>query len=486
MAVSMTIEERQARITEITARQQELDTEYRGQTFPDDQRTEFEGLAAERVEHETACAELEQRMAYLAEEAEKPEQREPGAHFQVRRSGVARGEDIYDLTTIRSSFSDPTQARTELHDRARRSLETAIFADTRIRREDGQEHVERLLDRDSKDGELGRLILTTGSPRYRSQFRKFLAGQISQDAMKDETRAFGTGTTGIPIPYTLDPTLVPVSNSVVNPLRAISKNVQLVGSNEWRGLTAAAITASRVSAETEATDNTPTLAQPTIATSKAHCFVPFDIEAGQDWANMDSEMARLIADAKDDEEATAFATGNGTPPNPSGVVTGATGTTAASTGLTITAANLYSLEAALAPRARPHAQWIANRTMYNIIRGLDTAGGAQLWVRIGDQVANAPRSEDGNGNTGLRLLGYPVNELSTMQSTVVNATKIMVLGNFQYFCIVDRVGLTIELVPHIFGATARYPIGQRGFYAYWRNGSKVLDPVGFRALTGTT
>jgi HK97 family phage major capsid protein len=79
-----------------------------------------------------------------------------------------------------------------------------------------------------------------------------------------------------------------------------------------------------------------------------------------------------------------------------------------------------------------------------------------------------------------------VNELSTMQSTVVNATKIMILGNFQYFKIVDRVGLTIELVPHIFGATSRYPIGQRGFYAYWRNGSKVLDPVGFRALTGTT
>jgi hypothetical protein len=52
--------------------------------------------------------------------------------------------------------------------------------------------------------------------------------------------------------------------------------------------------------------------------------------------------------------------------------------------------------------------------MYNIIRALDTAGGAQLWLRIGDGIRNNPASEGGNGNTGLRLLGYPVNELSTM------------------------------------------------------------------------
>ncbi len=90
------------------------------------------------------------------------------------------------------------------------------------------------------------------------------------------------------------------------------------------------------------------------------------------------------------------------------------------------------------------------------------------------------------GNTGLRLLGYPVNELSTMSATVVNATKIMLLGDFSYFKIVDRVGMTVELVPHLFGATSRYPTGQRGFYAYWRNGSKVLSASAFRALTGTT
>jgi hypothetical protein len=159
MAVSMTIEERQARITEIRARQTELDTEYRGMTFTDDAKAEFEQLASERAEHESAIAELEQRAAYLQDQAGEERNREGGAHFQTRRSGVARGDDIYDLTTIRSSFANPAQARAELHDRAKRSIEGATFADPRVRRDHAQEHIERLLERDSDDGELGRLIL---------------------------------------------------------------------------------------------------------------------------------------------------------------------------------------------------------------------------------------------------------------------------------------------------------------------------------------
>lgn len=197
-------------------------------------------------------------------------------------------------------------------------------------------------------------------------------------------------------------------------------------------------------------------------------------------------MTRLLADAKDDEEATSFATGTGTPPAPFGVLTGATGTTAASTGLTITAANLKALEVALAPRWRPRAQFVANRAMYHVISGLDTQGGANLWVRIGDGLRNSPASAGGNGNTGYSLLGYPANELSSMSATIVNNTKIMLLGDFSMFKIVDRVGMQIDLIPHLFGGTNRYPTGQRGLYAYWRNGSKVLDANAFRALTGTT
>lgn len=480
----MSIEEIDARVTEIRSRLTELDTEYRGQVLPDDQRAEWNTLNEEKDNLDELREELEARSQRVAELAGSESHQERGASFHTSRPGVVKGDDIYDLTTIRSSFTDPEAATRELHDRAKRSLENATFADDRVSREDAQAHVERLLaTRDSKDGDLGRLILQTGSPTYMRTFRKYLAGT---PLSSDEQRAFALTTTGLPVPYTLDPTVVPVSNSVVNPLRAISSVEQIVGTNEWRGLTAAAITASRASEGAEATDNTPTLAQPTITASKVHAFVPFSIESGQDWGGMAPTIASLLADAKDDEEATAFATGDGNAPNPFGVITGATNTTDADSGLSISRAALTRLEGALAPRFRPRAQFIANRAMYSIIRGLDTAGGSDLWVRIGDGLQNSPASIGGNGNTGHTVLGYPANELSTMTGTVTNGAKVMVLGDFSYFKIIDRVGMSIEVIPHLFGGIANYPTGQRGFYAHWRNGSKVLSASAFRTLLGKT
>jgi hypothetical protein len=37
----------------------------------------------------------------------------------------------------------------------------------------------------------------------------------------------------------------------------------------------------------------------------------------------------------------------------------------------------------------------------------------------------------------------------------------------------DRLGMSFEIVPHLFGATNRFPTGQRGGYAIWRNDGRV-------------
>jgi HK97 family phage major capsid protein len=114
-----------------------------------------------------------------------------------------------------------------------------------------------------------------------------------------------------------------------------------------------------------------------------------------------------------------------------------------------------------------------------------------LWLRVGELMANNPRSDGGNGNTGLRLLGYPVNELSTCPATVVNGVKDILLGDFSMYKIIDRVGMNLELVSNLTqqataGTGFGMPTGQRGIFAWWRNGAKVLDAVAFRAGTGTT
>jgi HK97 family phage major capsid protein len=302
----------------------------------------------------------------------------------------------------------------------------------------------------------------------------------------EEQRALGLGATvgGQAVPFTLDPTIIPTSNSVVNPTRALARIEQIVGSNTWNGISSGAIAASRVAEATAASDNSPTMAAPTATVTKAHAFVPYSVEIEEDWVGMENELARLFQDAKDDEEGAAFVTGSGAGVNPQGFVTGTTATVAAATGLTVTAANCYALEAALAPRFRPNESFVANRGIYNVIRGIDTAGGAALWLYISQGLATQAPTP---GNTGATLLGRGAWEASAMQATVVNATKILIVGDFNYFLILDRIGLHIEMIPFLFGAAqGNLPVGQRGIYAWWRNTSKVLSASAFVAMTGTT
>jgi hypothetical protein len=69
-----------------------------------------------------------------------------------------------------------------------------------------------------------------------------------------------------------------------------------------------------------------------------------------------------------------------------------------------------------------------------------------------------------------------------MTSTMATTNKIAIYGDFSNFLIADRIGGTIELIPHLFGATSRFPMGQRGLYYYWRVGSDVLVQNAFRYL----
>ena len=78
--------------------------------------------------------------------------------------------------------------------------------------------------------------------------------------------------------------------------------------------------------------------------------------------------------------------------------------------------------------------------------------------------------------------GYPAYEASPMSGTITSGSQVLVQGDFRQFLIVDRVGMGIELVPHLFGATNRYPTGQRGILAIWFNNSHVLATNAFRLL----
>jgi len=138
------------------------------------------------------------------------------------------------------------------------------------------------------------------------------------------------------------------------------------------------------------------------------------------------------------------------------------------------------VEEALGPRFRPRAQWLANRFTYNKARQFDTAGGSGVWLPSlqASLASDVPRG----GNTGYELIGYAANEDSAMAAALTTGSKIAVLGDPRYYIIVDRIGMDIEVIPHLFGATNRFPTGQRGFYAFWRNNANVISANAFRVL----
>jgi HK97 family phage major capsid protein len=92
---------------------------------------------------------------------------------------------------------------------------------------------------------------------------------------------------------------------------------------------------------------------------KASVFVPFSIEAGQDIAGLQGELATGIQDAKDDLEALEFTTGVGTTVHPQGLLVGATSTTSTAATGAFVIGDLYSLEQSLPPRFRPRASLVA-------------------------------------------------------------------------------------------------------------------------------
>jgi HK97 family phage major capsid protein len=478
-------------IEEDKARVREIDTTYAGQFLADDSDDGKDWAERNKRidDNQRTVVQIERRERRLVELSGKPENREEGVSFHTSPASAVRGEDIYDLSTVRSSVTDPAQQGKELRDRALRSVESAHIAEVDQHDDAARSkaRIDALLRKtDSPDGRFARYLLAVGSPTYKRAFTKYLATGDAAMMNRAEQSAWSTGqmayramsltaaSGGYAVPYELDTTILNTNNGVINPIRSLAR-VKQTTVDEWRGITSTGITASYVAEASESTDNSPTLAQPVVSTERAHAFVPFSIEIGMDYSALQDDMTELFRDAKDVLEAGKFVSGTGTN-EPFGVLTGTTTTVAAATGLTVTLANLYALKNALPPRYRNsgRAAFLANVAILDRFRQFDTVGSsAAIW---------ADSLQDG---TPARLLGYPVFEASEISAAIVNAVKIAVFGDFSRYMILDRVGLTVEVLPHLLGANRR-PTGERGLYAYWRNGAKVLDANAFRAITGTT
>ncbi len=480
----VTIDGLETRQAEIKARITELDTEYAGRSIKanPDAQGEWNDLNTEHEANVELLDELRARFDRINVLARNGST-EDGTPQARARSSRAAGEsrtpnDIFDLAEYRNRSRSHEDMVGLMRDGAKRFVETMRPAHERANREDAQADVERMLETiDGDEGKLSMHILSTGSVLYERSFSKWLKnGHLDGHTVEERQalqRAASLTTTagGFAVPVTLDPTIIKTSNGQINPLREISRTTTITG-NTWYGVSSAGITVAYANEATEASDGAPVLDQPIAHVEKWQALVPFSIEIGEDWAGFQTEMAGLISDGRDLNDCTQFTTGLGHASHvPQGYLVGATLVVSTAGASALAVGDLYLAKNALPPRFRQNASWVAEGTALDKVRQFDTAGGASLWAQLG---ADRPPV----------LLGKNAYENSAMSSAITTTgSTIVTYGDFsQGFIIIDKVGMSVELVPHLLATANNLPNGQRALYAYGRSTSLVLTNTAFRSI----
>ncbi|VBA60496.1 phage major capsid protein [Mycobacterium attenuatum] len=406
---------------------------------------------------------------------------------ELRTEGGANGMHTLNGEQ-RSPYDEDRPAPDRQRDRAMRVLERAVRGGTMQAR--GAETVERLVTTGAPQSRswASRWAAAAGDQNYLRAFAKKVAnpemGQTLWTAEEAEAwraaaqvqaeRAMGAVdvTGGFLIPAQLDPAILLSSSGSVNPLRQMARVVQTIG-DVWHGVSSEGVTAEWLDEAAEVADASPTLSQPAVPCYKGAAWVPFSIEIEGDGAGFVTEVSRLLLDSVEQLTAAAYVGGSGTG-QPTGFIPALTEVaTYAVSGVgseTVVAADAYALQSALPARFQPNSAFAANLTTINVLRQAETAAGALKFPALQD---NPPML------CGRRM--WEVSNMDTVNAAVTATSYPLVLGDWSQFLITDRVGSTVELVPHVFGA-GRRPTGQRGFFAWFRTGSDVLVDNAFRVL----
>lgn len=489
-----TREDKASRVAELEAALSRMAVEYPG-VMPSDAQERWD---ADNKERDTLTADIE---AWDARVARVESFAGKATHADVPRGADGRAipnqinrkseTDIFDF--YRPDQERTPEARVQMwRDNAMRAIEGARYPTNDDKRT--RDRVADLLDHhDSPDQDLARRIIATGSPLYRRAFEKIIKGRGTVSLTPEEQRgtalAVGVDATGgFTVPFAFDPTVIAIGSwsGAVNPYRRVCRIVSIVGTDTWNAITSTAVVATRTTEAAVTIEQGPTFAQPQYIVKRVQGQITASIEMFQDRADLASEMATLIQEAKDNEEETSWATGAGAASASIGVgpVNGTTGaytsiTTAAS--VTLAAADADAVEAALPPRHRFGAQWFLNRLSIRRFQTLETTGG-KLFSGNQYQAVGVPEL-DRAGNTGLRLLGYPVNESPSLPTAQTANIVIGTLLAPSSYVIVERVGMSVNFIPFIFGASqGNLVTGQQAIYFLWRNHAAPINVDAGRTL----
>jgi len=505
-----TLEECATLLAQVKARKQDLDAEYGVKPFSAEHQTEWASLLEVETELDARIIEKNARLASIAADA-KDERKVvrsftgPFSDRTIVQKAKHVPDNIFALEQYRNLSGSEPELLQAYRDGAMFAVEHASYPNPHSKAAVEQEHIAALVDqadlptKHNPSRELSRRILATGSPLYLSAFTKYV---MSQPLSPDEQRAaaaaisLADGAGGYSVPFNFDPTLLHVGAwTNVNPYRQVCTVKTIVGTDTYNGVTVGAFSVAR-SAEAAAVaqglaDDSFGAISAVVAEVKG--FAGISLSLLQDRSDLISELASLISEAKDTEEESSFSVGAGGAVGngfaPIGMFGAAHDTAGAYTQIktgvaagAVAAADAYSMEAAVPLRFRKNAAWFMGRDVIRVWQALETGGGqlfgGQYYNRVGYPELNAA------GNTGLRLLNYPVYETPSAP-TFVAATDNLVIAALvdpSTYYIVERAGMNVETIPHLLDQATGRPSGQRGIFAWWRNTAKPATITGGRRL----
>lgn len=437
----------------------------------DEETTRWEALVAEETE---ARAELTRLEADRERAAKVAESRAKFASLSVNLPVSTTDVDVRSLN------------RKEARDRALKRAEES--RDVVTLTPEQERHLERSLRSGGEnDGDyLSRRLLITETPAYRSAFAKAMStatpawtpdeARAIDEYRRFEERAMSEGSTtsgGFGVPVLIDPTIILTGQESLSPIRRISRAISIT-TQTWKGVSSAGVTWSFDAEAAEVSDDSPTLAQPSIPTQMARGFIPYSIEVGEDYPGFADQMGELFVAGYDELLAQKLVVGAGSGSNePLGIVTALDADTnvevVVTTDGSLGIVDITKVWTALPDRAKDKSTWLMGTGTGSTIAGLGDAYGT--------------RTVDLTGQLE-RLRTRPVEYSSYVPdfAGVTTAQNLLAVGDFNKFAVVQRAGMTVEYIPHLFGTTNNRPTGQRGWFAYARVGSGVLDIRAFRLL----
>lgn len=387
------------------------------------------------------------------------------------------------LANIKYGMDDTTEIRRlsnpEARDRALRILD-AREVKTQLSTS-GLDHVERQIRRDP---DIARRIIVTENDDYRNAWMKTVTQanpRLNEDEQRaldayDEYRAMShtDAAGGFGVPVFIDPSIILTDQESGNPFLTICRQVT-INSDEWKGVSAAGVTWAFQTEGSEVTDDSPTLAQPTVPLHTARGFIPYSIEIGMDYPMFASEMSRLLSEGYDELLVEKFSTGSGSD-EPTGIITALDAVAASEVTSTTDGGfgqeDIYKVWKALPQKYRRRAAWMMSVDYNNRIRQFGTANVFHAFTEnlpaewadtlMGKTVYESPYFPDFTGTTGKE--------------------NRLVVGDFSNYLIARRGGMSVELVPHLFHTANNRPSGQRGWFAWARIGGNSVNPAAFRLL----